>query len=696
LKAAIQRVATEPFDAAIAHAKLFAADRRFSEAHLALNQAVLAFPLSTMHHSRFRNILAAAILSHAPDLASQWLSRRFGARYDISFAVVHSSDPPHVAGFEVKGNAARFLFSHSVFDPAGEVVLQRWSDIFALFDIFMKSRFRTDGVVTVNLGDGGYSPGLAFSEHRPDYFLIPDAHYMDAERYEPFREALRAEPVAWHDRVPVAFWRGATTGIITEPSVGWRGLPRIRLCGIGRDRTDIIDAGITNVVQIDDPTATDWLRNHGLMRDSVSARSFQNYRYQIDIDGNTNSWAGLPMKLLSGSPVLKVASPTGHQQWYYDRLLPWINFVPVAADMADIVENVEWLRRNDDVARRIGDAGRELGEALTEERELWNAAPVIAAAIRTAARKPIIDLKFGMGHLGHGALRSGWVEAVHAARAADFEGKLELPKPEGFDDFVLSADVSVLGRSPQRVTVVANGAIIAQRSVEGRATIHCPLARTVATAGDKLAVSLHFPDHGICASRDAPLDASRRSLELHGLRLTAARCFTDGEASEAAEAAAQLADASSRPRALGVPAFPAGALSAVRTIHGTVMYIDVASGRLRHGSAGGVPRNLFLARDGNVAWFIRVAQDGSQCYIQLQPEEQTATASTEQYVGTFDVIDAGIPDRPALGLRARGLYVCAEPDGSVTLSRRELGVWERLGLSQDGVLTMGDCIVDHR
>ena len=59
------------------------------------------------------------------------------------------------------------------------------------------------------------------------------------------------------------------------------------------------------------------------MRDYVPEIAFPAYKFQIDIDGNTNSWPGLFQKLLTGSAILKVASPYGYRQWYYDRLRPW-------------------------------------------------------------------------------------------------------------------------------------------------------------------------------------------------------------------------------------------------------------------------------------------------------------------------------------------------------------------------------------
>ena len=93
------------------------------------------------------------------------------------------------------------------------------------------------------------------------------------------------------------------------------------------------------------------------------------------------SWQGLTHKLCTGSPVLKIPSPLGHIQWSFDRLRPWSNFVPVAADMSDLEEKAVWLERHDDQARIIGMRGRELMDSLDFQKELELATGTISAAI---------------------------------------------------------------------------------------------------------------------------------------------------------------------------------------------------------------------------------------------------------------------------------------------------------------------------
>ncbi len=190
-------------------------------------------------------------------------------------------------------------------------------------------------------------------------------------------------------------------------SIHWRLLPRARLCQIGREHRGLINAGLTSVVQMPDAHAEDEVRASGLMADYLPITEFSKFRYQIDIDGNTSSWPGLFQKLLTGCPVLKVASPRGFRQWYYERLKPWINFVPVATDMSDLADKIAWLRDHDDAARAIGAQGQALVLSMDYEGELMRAGRTVTAALRHFACQSATELRFGLRGVESACLQDG-------------------------------------------------------------------------------------------------------------------------------------------------------------------------------------------------------------------------------------------------------------------------------------------------
>ncbi len=253
------------------------------------------------------------------------------------------------------------------------------------------------GRVFVNIVDECVARGLAFSADNPDYTLVPDATFLETVGY---RNDRGPETVPWDERRRTALWRGATTGMLVTGN--WRDLPRAKLCELALAHPEILDAGFSNVVQLPQSVAEE-IESAGLIRGYMPVQEFQRYRYQIDIDGNTNSWPGLFHKLLSGSPVLKVASQFGYSQWYYNQLVPWVNFVPVSATMDDLISKIKWLMQNDEKARSIGLAGRELALSMTYEGEIERTMPLIANAMEECQQEATISVGPELMHAIYGA-----------------------------------------------------------------------------------------------------------------------------------------------------------------------------------------------------------------------------------------------------------------------------------------------------
>lgn len=129
-----------------------------------------------------------------------------------------------------------------------------------------------------------------------------------------------------------------------------------------------------------------------------------------------------------------------------------------------------------------------------------------------------------------------------------------------------------------------------------------------------------------------------------------------------------------------LPDLSAAPRTRLRTSWGSVLYLDTASGELRHGAPDAGPANVAFVADPAAAqgrgWLV-CERDG-----RLEP----IVCGVE---GSWIAPAAGPPGargptrlelirhRPdAIRLRAGGLYLCAEPHGKVTLSRRVAGLWE--------------------
>lgn len=240
------------------------------------------------------------------------------------------------------------------------------------------------GEFRLSLGDEGLTDWvLSFCSVMPS-FLVVDPLFVAAAGYNKERE-LFGEAPPWEERLDLAYWRGTDTGAFRYKELV--DAPRIIVALLSKHHPELIDAKITNVEL---RAGWEWKKKYyeddGLMADSEPQYKILDYKYQIDIDGNTNSWSGLFLKLLTGSPVLKLESELGFKQWYYDRLIPWENFVPVSGDAADLVEKLRWLQQNPSEAAKIGRAGRELALSITYDSAIEQSVQTIKRLVTINSR----------------------------------------------------------------------------------------------------------------------------------------------------------------------------------------------------------------------------------------------------------------------------------------------------------------------
>ena len=324
---------------------------------------------------------------------------------------------------------------------------------------------------------------------------------------------------------------------------------------------------------------------------------------------------------------------------------------------------------------------RALANALADPREVAKTPAIIAAAMRAAGKAPFIDLRFTEGAPDNAAVGDGWqTPAPGGLNPNGFEGRLELPIPQAMDDFILIADVSPRGEPPQRMTVIANGRVLAQRTVMEPTTLYWPLPRSAVLAGATLSLNFCFPDGKLAASRTRPLDDRVLSITLQRIRVAVAHTFTGHEHPDIATALAELNAA--RPpmmvhdlSAPGRQVLPAEQRHTVYTTHGTVLYADLEAGRVRHRDEATAPRNLFLVHESGAANLVRARSDGELVFVvRLRPEGMRATqaetaSDADGYVETFEMIMINGAERDGFGLFGSGLFACAEANGDLTLSR---------------------------
>lgn len=235
--------------------------------------------------------------------------------------------------------------------------------------------------IIVNVSDGceteGDYPRVSPSCSRADSILVPDHHFANSEGYADLRRQAEAA-APWHERRDMVLWRGASNG---RPLGSASFYQRLELCRRARRSAfaDRLDIGMTDLDGVFDEGQR--AEAGALIKPYVPNSDFLLYRYLIDVDGWSNSWALLE-KLIMGAAVLKVESAFGYRQWFYGRLVPWRHYVPLRADLADFDEKLNWLSAVPEEAEKIARAGRALADEIRLAPEMAEAERRVAEALR--------------------------------------------------------------------------------------------------------------------------------------------------------------------------------------------------------------------------------------------------------------------------------------------------------------------------
>lgn len=233
----------------------------------------------------------------------------------------------------------------------------------AIIDPFVRSKA---SVAVGNISDGEESgPGtVVFSATARDAILVPDAVFYASRGYASYRRACESWRTDWAARKEKIVWRGTTTGhgriASAEMAPGDDSLiQRTRMCLALREIPGV-DAKFASLAQsVESERDRRQLEQAGILGGRIDPRTWIIRKFAIDIDGNSNAWSNLFTRLLAGCCVIKIESPFGFRQWYYDALLPWQHYVPVQADLSDLREKIDWCRAHDQQCSEIAAAGRD-------------------------------------------------------------------------------------------------------------------------------------------------------------------------------------------------------------------------------------------------------------------------------------------------------------------------------------------------
>jgi hypothetical protein len=183
----------------------------------------------------------------------------------------------------------------------------------------------------------------------PDILLLPLDD--DSFRYGLLGAMPSYRIVPWEMRLPVAFWRGGTSGsdsMTIRRKVVEKLLPNSS-CDVRFTR------GVS--AASDAAVPDEYFAPH-----RVAIEQHFAYKYILIVDGNviasSHQWV-----FGSGSVPIMVTHP-GNGYWFQKYLEPMKNYVPVSYDLSDLDEKIEWLVAHDVEAREIADNALRLARTV--------------------------------------------------------------------------------------------------------------------------------------------------------------------------------------------------------------------------------------------------------------------------------------------------------------------------------------------
>jgi len=138
----------------------------------------------------------------------------------------------------------------------------------------------------------------------------------------------------WEDKEDKLFWKGRDSR-----------RERLNLVKLSQKNPELINASITNFFFFRKE-----MEDYGGGSKSVSFYKFFDFKYQLNVDGTVAAYR-FPFLLSGNSLVFKQDSE--YYEHFYADSIPWVHYVPVNADLSNLVERIKWAKENNDQAQQI-------------------------------------------------------------------------------------------------------------------------------------------------------------------------------------------------------------------------------------------------------------------------------------------------------------------------------------------------------
>jgi hypothetical protein len=164
--------------------------------------------------------------------------------------------------------------------------------------------------------------------------------------------------VDWKKKKELCIFRGSATGcgITLENNM------RLKASDMSIDYPDLLDAGITDWkarMRKYSGKGIEIINKDGFrfkLANKINNIEKSEYKYILNIDGYVSAYR-LSSELSMGSVVLIVKSD--YKLWFSDKLIEYVHYVPVNADLSNLIDIIKWCKKNDKKCKDIASNGME-------------------------------------------------------------------------------------------------------------------------------------------------------------------------------------------------------------------------------------------------------------------------------------------------------------------------------------------------
>ena len=271
------------------------------------------------------------------------------SKNDLTAVLEQFKNDPHVLFFEIVNNKVRCKRFCKTFQNASDerFFYERYAPISKALRCLASHKMLPDLCFILTLQDSisfdTAAPIMTFAKNKnaknviafPDFEAVRGYHLLNRE----INTASSKYP--FDHKIEKAFWRGASTGgVYTEAN--WNTFPRAIASLASRSHPDLVDAKLSDFVQIQDAIVYKHMRKKRLKGAHASKDEHIQHKYLLDIDGNSCAYSRLYWILLSNSTCLKQV--TSDEQWYYAGLKPGVHYIPLKEDLSDLIDKITWAK----------------------------------------------------------------------------------------------------------------------------------------------------------------------------------------------------------------------------------------------------------------------------------------------------------------------------------------------------------------